>query len=335
LCDTDTLPVIEIAEIFYKRNKQDVIGGLKMAKNMSVEKLPIGECQKTFNDRSRHTLISVNKKISRTLAIMVGLIATVLAFQNFSKIEGPRYDIKRGLCVQNQNGTEIIGMQKQSDVFSDCHLVIAKDLTSSIFARSEYSGVTIIEGYAQNTNWSMSHLSGLSIMGSHFARAVFRDSEIKQTQFHGTDFTAANFSNAQISGGIVKESNLSNSNLSSSKWGETVFENNDFTNANLNLAKFEQISLRGKLNLTGAKLMGASISFSNWQKLAYLNLDKADLRGADLSQLSPNQISQKPKAQDIASLISARGAIYDSTTKLPFSELVAKQIGMIKERGVK
>lgn len=306
-----------------------------MAKNMSVEKLPIGEYQKTFKDGNQHSLISVNKKISRTLAIMVGLIATVLAFQNFSKIEGPKYDIKRGLCVQNQNGTEIIGVQKQSDVFSDCHLIIAKDLTSSIFARSEYSGVTVIEVYAQNTNWSMSHLNGLSILGSHFANAVFRDSEMTQTQFHNTDLTATNFSNAQISGGIVKESNFSNSNLSNSKWEITTLENNDFTNANFNLADFEQINLRGKLNLTGAKLMGARISFSNWQKLAYLNLDKADLRGADLSQLLPNQISQKSKAQDIASLISARGAIYDLKTKLPFNELVAKQIGMLKERGVK
>jgi uncharacterized protein YjbI with pentapeptide repeats len=82
------------------------------------------------------------------------------------------------------------------------------------------------------------------------------------------------------------------------------------------------IDLLGACNLAGSDLRGAiikKITASGSDDVGSKIFDRADLRGATILEIS------------LIQSVSFNGTIYDSTTKLPFTDEVATSLGMIRK----
>lgn len=87
----------------------------------------------------------------------------------------------------------------------------------------------------------------------------------------------------------------------------TSIQNSDLRNVSIQSVN--------SINLSGCNLQNANIEYVG----GYANLSAVDLRGARIGQI------------DNVETITWKGAIYDSTSRLPFSDVVAASMGLVKK----
>jgi uncharacterized protein YjbI with pentapeptide repeats len=135
-------------------------------------------------------------------------------------------------------------------------------------------------------------LKGMFMEGADFAGAL-----LHKADFSRANLRMADFSGASLAGASLNQANLTFADLSKADLCETDFRNAELCKADL----------RG-CDLRGSQMAGANLQLAN--------LSGADLRGADLN------------AANIKGCHLA-GACFDAATILPFSQMEAREKGMV------
>jgi uncharacterized protein YjbI with pentapeptide repeats len=139
-------------------------------------------------------------------------------------------------------------------------------------------------------------LSGKNLPESNFEGAVCRATKLNKAILKGSNFKGADLTDADLSYADVTECDFRNANLSFTSFfqadaSKANFEGCDFKKLILSKVKFREANLR---NIKGIK------------NVVEIDLYKADLRGADLTELA-----------DTTRQCNFRKATYDKLTRWP------------------
>lgn len=163
-----------------------------------------------------------------------------------------------------------------------------------------------------NADWTGTNLKGALLTNCTVKSARIENADLTGFESNKSNFTGASFEGTQLTYASFADSNLRDANFDSVAMDGSQFQGSDLRNANLNRA-----------SLTGNSFVRA--------KLDRADLQDAYLTGAQFVVTSLNDTlvcgTDFTGAQDTRS--TWRGAEYDRSTNLPFSEQDARDRGMI------
>ena len=174
-----------------------------------------------------------------------------------------------------------------------CGQWIQKNFTNE-FSNGEFQGTRIESSTFQNGKMEYADLQGLTSKSNRMENTSFYGSKLLWSLWEDSNLRGSDLSYVAVDGSQFKNSDLRNTRL---------------TGASLNGVGFAAVHL-DRADLQDAYMVGA--------QLITTTLNNALLCGTDMSNV-----------QVVRSTF--RGAIYDSSTRLPFSEQEAQKQGMTKD----
>lgn len=153
-----------------------------------------------------------------------------------------------------------------------------------------------------------------SFKGLQAAKTEFKNCDFSQCYVKDSNFTEADLSRTLFRGGYFYKATFAKASLDSADFSRSLLTDVEMGEADLSAAKFESASITtvsfSESNLTDADFTNSLITNVDFRS--------ANLRGADFSDVN------------LGSSNTWKGATFNSSTKLPFSEAQAIQYGMIK-----
>lgn len=164
---------------------------------------------------------------------------------------------------------------------------------------TEYQTSDFSDSYLADCDFSKAQMSGTNLNHSLLRRCTFSNANMARLTVHDSLIGQNNFSGTDLRGSdfgncSIKQNRFDFATLTSASFHMSLLEGADFSNADLTQADFADTWI------TGASFRGA------------------DLRGADFFDAY------------VGEDVQWRGAMYDDTTQLPFTEDVAIQKGMVR-----
>lgn len=164
----------------------------------------------------------------------------------------------------------------------------------------------------------------------------------KSSDFRKAKLQGVSFRNAKLAKADFYEADLRGADFSKARLGDV-----NFTLANLQNSKFTDAKLMGKVVFVKANLQGSTFRGSDWRPLdtektppepsssyTYVNMQQANLRGADLTKVKVPYGLQRDGTIGRDNEKPLKGAIYDEQTKLDrtVTDLPneAEALGMVK-----
>lgn len=307
----------------------------------------------------------------QTFGVLAALTVLFAIFQNMKPLDSAAYfDKELGYCVQDKDGKKIIGARNKGGN-KDCGSIVGQQLPG-FKASGPIQGSEFLFSQVEKADFAKALIEGTVFHNSQINESTFELAQILNSDFLDSDLSGAQFLKSEIIGTSYKGSeqpiSLRGSNFSEITARDVYFENADFTNSRFNKAKLFGTTFCGENNFSGTDLSNANLENISSQNIAKkqrcldsnLNFSGALLKGASLSfnmkdragwcEVLGNGQKQKNCAQIKVSFVGAdlsgadlsawpkiiptdfRGAIYDSTTKLPFNDVEARRLQMKKGR---
>jgi uncharacterized protein YjbI with pentapeptide repeats len=150
---------------------------------------------------------------------------------------------------------------------------------------------------------------GLQAEGTYFKNADFSGA-----RFRGANLKSSHFQNSNFNSALIRRSDLTKAMMDHTLFKAALLDNLEMVDGTLDYSDFD-----GAL-LTSVEFSRSSLQFANFKGALLTSIDftDVDLRGADFTNAGVSDIRW-------------RGAIYNNSTKLPFSESQAAQEGMVKK----
>jgi uncharacterized protein YjbI with pentapeptide repeats len=179
----------------------------------------------------------------------------------------------------------------------------------NISVRRKIAGLRSVGTRYIGADFTASYLLDCEFGSSHFENSNFDQIKIRHSKFSGAEFSHQTFKGSLITG----------SSFSAAKFNATKFSNSLLALVNMSAATLTSVSFESALisqtDFSKANLQQASFRSASLQDI---NFENANLRGADFTDAY------------IGGSTNWKGAQYDRTTKLPFSDEKAAEEGMLK-----